>query len=190
MSSMYTKIAVAASLILSGFLFTSPAGATIINIDAFDPESAVTLDLGRGDYVIQTIGRDDGGLYDAWNAWGQVLDCDVSGRNCSNGWLTRYVVESDSLGSFMNGYDPDITKSLYATPEMALANAVTYKFWLPSTESVMFSIHDPFKSDNIGGISLRISQVPEPASFALIALGLFGISLLMRHRKKRGLLAA
>ena len=56
-------------------------------------------------------------------------------------------------------------------------------FTVSASGLVGFSIRDDTTSDNLGGISLEITAIPEPSTAGLLALGL--TSLALAHRKWR-----
>lgn len=59
-------------------------GVQHCGLNEFD---SVFVDLPAGDFDLNPIGPDDGGLYTARNPWGRVpVACDESGANCARGW--------------------------------------------------------------------------------------------------------
>jgi hypothetical protein len=161
------------------FLFAGfQANAAIINLDAVNETlSSQTLMLGAGTYDVTVVGLGYGGDYDAWNAWGKESGCDDAGKNCSKGWINNYKITALSLGTslFTDGIR-------YETPLLALEFAIDTSFTLSATEYVEFYIDDSNYTDNIGGISLDISLVPEPSVIALFGLGLIGVGFARRRQ--------
>ncbi len=172
------------AVVLVGIGSLSLAGAAsagvIVNINAVtnatttdgnndDPSAvAVTLLLAAGTYDVTPVGPAQGGAYTAWNAWGgATVGCNPSGANCSQGWMHWYRVQSDEF-SRMRIQDG----ILYSTPGAALANSLSTQFTLAAAGPVYFFIFDTAPQGNAGGVSLLVSQVPEPAAVALLLAGL------------------
>ena len=148
------------------------AEAFIINLDALTAtnQNPVVLSLAPGAYSVTPVGIADGGAYNAWNAWGYV-------SLPHSGWLNQYVFASDSLGEHL------VTNNVrYATDLQALQNALGSAFYLPVTENVKFYMGDNYYSDNIGGMSLDVKPVPEPATLFLLGSGFIGM---LGLRKKK-----
>jgi hypothetical protein len=161
----------------------SPAdAAVIVNINSVtnavttdgntdDPSAkAVSVPLTAGTWKVSPIGPAEGGLYTAWNPWGgNVFGCDASG-SCINGWVHWYRVQS---AEFDRMRLQDLV--IHPTPQLALANGVGTEFTLSADQSVYFFVFDTGPQDNVGGVSLRLTQVPEPAGLLLLAAGLTGL---------------
>ncbi|MCJ8279060.1 MAG: PEP-CTERM sorting domain-containing protein, partial [Rivularia sp. ALOHA_DT_140] len=121
--------------------------------------------------------------YDAWNAWGRnrVSGCDANGEECSKGWLNGFSISSDDFTKKIPNVSP------YATPLIALQNALNTTFTLTSDSTVNFFFRDTNYRDNFGGVSLKLSSVqavPEPASvLGLLAVGSIAVSGLKRKKQ-------
>ena len=176
-----------------GFFFTidynNTAGAVIINLNSKSNSlsNPVNILLDAGRYILEPIGVNEGGAYNAWNAWlGEVKCNDPNGckRTCPTtffGWMHRYDVVSPNLTFVsVNGVLlPPVVEDLcaqsyflvtnkvvrlrvdngavYPDPESALSHAQTSIFSLDSSGVVGFAIDDTAHYDNKGGISLNLS---------------------------------
>jgi len=156
----------------------------IINLDAKEntTDNTISLDLAAGVYSVDYIGIDDGGMYDAWNAWGEgVTDfCNRNGEGCIKGWINSYRISFDGLTNMFS------SSSVYASASQAMQNAVDTSFTLESDTKVKFFIGDSYYKDNSGGVSLKLSSqsIPEPTTkLGLLALGAATISTLKRKKQ-------
>ena len=167
---------------VSFLLFSVGANASIINVFSNVQPNTQTLSLLAGTYNVNAIGVADGGLYNAWNAWGTTGGCDVNGANCSaGGFLHYYTIEAAELGVVNVGSTSVANR--YATSLLALDNASDYSFTLTSAADVNFSIYDNC-CDNLGGVSLDVVAVPEPVTTGLLGSALFGLIGATRLRKR------
>lgn len=169
------------ALVILGLLAVAPftASAAVIDLTAKTTtiSNPVELNLTAGTYNINPFA----GTFTSWNAWGSTTGCDGAGGNCTKGWLNNYSFSSTELGTiFMS----DTVK--YSTPELALLNALSTTFTLLSDATVKFFINDSNYRDNIGGMSLNVTQVsavPLPAAAFLFAPALIGFMGLRRKAK-------
>jgi hypothetical protein len=171
-------------------LSATPAAALVVDIDAFanatttdgdfdDPSAiAVAISLSAGTWRVEPAGPAAGGAYTAWNAWGGAVGgCEAQGRNCGIGWMHWYRIQSP--GSARMRLEDGI---LYAGAASALANGVGAEFTLPAAQTTYFFIFDTGPDDNVGGVSLRLSQVTAPATLALFGAALAGLAAGQRRR--------
>ncbi|WP_119460294.1 PEP-CTERM sorting domain-containing protein [Rhodospirillaceae bacterium SYSU D60014] len=171
------------------FSFAAAAEATIIDLDHRGPVNHL-LSLEAGTYQITPVGISEGGAFDALNVWGLVEGCDVWGENCLRGWQWRYqlvdelnqIVSSAFFGLFSGSLDA-----------LAAAKAAgPFQFTLSSNQDVRFVYTGRLYHHNRGGISFDLTRVetpaeptdvPEPATLALLGAGLLGIAALRRRRE-------
>lgn len=160
--------------ILCLFSFTASAG--IINLDASSSSVARhTISLSAGIYKVEFIGIADGGKFDAWSAWSSTAGCDSNGLNCGRGFLNTAFFNSAQFARVrIGGYER------YLTSALALSNAEGTTFELNTAGNVQFYISDTHYGDNRGGLSLRVTQVPEPSTLILFAVT---VLMMLRVRK-------
>ena len=125
---------------------------TIVDLNAGVNARAnpVWLYLDSGTYDVQPVGVEEGGLYNAWNAWGSV------NAGQGRGWFNRYGLSSLELGEMTTGFN-----GVYATAREALAHARAITFTLSQPNWVAFFTTETQNLDNNqGGMSLRVSPGP------------------------------
>ena len=127
-------------VVLLCILCVSNAYAVVVNLDSRsnDLGNPVDLLLDPGTYTITPIGTSDGGLYNAWNAWGSTTcvisnGCPRTSPTTVVGWLNVYSFGSANLVNVtVNGASavPAIGNDYfvddfvaYPDPLSALANA-------------------------------------------------------------------
>jgi hypothetical protein len=120
----------------------------IINIEARWMRS-VTDFLPAGDYKVEYIGVAQGGQYNAWNYR----------YNYYPWWSNQYQIDSSEF-SFSTGR----LSENWGSDTLALANAKNTTFVLTKDGNVTFWIYDTLYDDNTGGISLRVTSIPTPAT--------------------------
>lgn len=185
---------------------------TIVDVDARlnGGGNPVTLSLDAGTYKVEPIGTAQGGAFDAWSAWSAnagTLPTPI-GTLGAQGWLNSYIALSTDITAvtFADGTPfpivnpPDTLPTtsffspalggyfasdgmIYASAGDALANAVTSIFTLGAPGDVNFAFLDTL-ADNRGGMSLKVSAVPEPGTLLLIGSGLAGIGIRARRKRK------
>jgi hypothetical protein len=168
----------------------SSAKAMVINLSAspIDPNASpgtaaasggeytynpVNVALSAGTYSVSVVGIAGGGLYDAWTInepAGPGSYTDGFHFNLGQGdvsYLTgvNYNSNAQALAAY-EAMSPDV---------FTLATATTVAFYLNDSAALYFA-------DDSGGVSVGLTQVPEPASLALLAAGLFSLSFIRRRR--------
>lgn len=123
-----------------------------INLDARTNYS-ISQFFQAGDYLVEYIGKSRGGVYNAYNY-----------KNNSIGlWANAFTISSVEFNLAIN------SSLKFASEDLALANASGTTFVLNKDGNVNFSIYDSVYSDNTGGISLRITSLPTPATNILLS---------------------
>ncbi len=188
--------------VAAGALMASSAQAAILNISATST-TPVLYTFDPGTYLIQWIGTADGGAYDGWNP-------SCPSGDCSSGWREVFAATTDtgphpSIDSFSIP-GPTFSSALAALAAFQSApfvidaeaswNGSSYVLtgtqmiaqpWhitIAAPTTVSFFIAEPTKEDNFGGVSLRISAVPEPATWAMMILGMGGVGMALRQRRR------
>jgi len=204
MISKFAGIAAGAAITLA---LASTAHATIVDISATGGPTVVTF--GPGTYQVEWIGVADGGAFDAWNPSCPTGDCTGGWRDVfrastdpgPNPELSvfsvvgpAYATALDALAGFQSA--PQILNttltwngSFYAdTNDELVPQPLFAQFAGPTT--ITFAAGDGTRNDNFGGVSLRFTAVPEPATWAVMLLGFGGIGAMLRTRRRRALAAA
>jgi hypothetical protein len=186
----------------AGAMLAHSAQAAIVNIDA-TASSAVFYTFDPGTYHIEWIGKADGGAYDAWNP-----SCPTG--DCTSGWRDVFTATTDtglhpSLDTYSIPGGPfasalaslaafkaapsiidtqlDWNGAMYVpTPGGTIAQPWIITVAAPTT--VAFFAGDGTKGDNFGGVSLRFTAVPEPAAWTMMILGLGGVGVALRQRRR------
>lgn len=176
------------------------ASSQIINMDALD-SVGVTITFDPGTYNFSMIGVADGGAYDAWNPWGQT-SC-TAASSCDMGWTNAFDVVSvvgvseyipappapyawsTALGSLnaWKGY-PETLVLFNGSPVGTAPNPGVYTFSEAVTLTFRVGDGDGAFGDNLGGVSLRVTSVPEPAAWALMLLGFGAAGTALRRSRK------
>ncbi|MRR51508.1 MAG: PEP-CTERM sorting domain-containing protein [Rhodocyclaceae bacterium] len=152
------------------FAAISPARAEVINISGqqgiWEAWSPLGVTFDAGSYTVTPVTQaTPGALFTAYNFGGGY------------GWGTGYgiALSQDDRKYYGSGS--------YSTAEDAFAHAVGASFSLTKRQTVYFGVLDSYYGDNSGGVSLNITAVPEPETFALMLAGL-GLLGFMARRKR------
>lgn len=188
------SLATASALAAAGMLMAAPAQAIIVNIDAShgftydaggsDPAplpgqhinligSPITLTLGAGDWRITNAAGKPGALFDAW-----------SYNTLTSSWAWAFVAADDATRKVLFYTSAGSGGSAAEVAALDAVKTFRHDFTLTAPTTLLFTLRDYYVDDNDGGISIDVSPVPEPASIALMALGLAGL-LAWRQRQQR-----
>ncbi|MBN1555037.1 MAG: PEP-CTERM sorting domain-containing protein [Phycisphaerae bacterium] len=158
------------------FLMVSVAKAQeigVFNVNAFGTYVYVALDAGTYDFTLTCPDLDGRAEYFSWSPW----------RNDPwDKWSTMYVINANGGGynggawGWGYGYSPESGFYGLSIPERTLTLDIEY------SQTVSMYVGDSVYSDNGGGVSVMITQVPEPATMGLLVLGCIG--LIRRRRRK------
>ncbi len=171
-------------------LAATPSAAVIVDVNALtnsglNDANAVSLVLGAGRYRVTPVV----GTFTAFNRFGNVAQCNSEGAQCRTGFEHSYFVGIDgaAIGYGSNngngGIGPQSTGGYYATALQAfVADAAASSFTLTAPTTVRFYIFDDIVGDNIGGVSLNVAAVPEPASWAMLIAGFGLVGATLRRR--------
>lgn len=180
----FLAVAAAASFMT---LATPAFAADTINLSATNTAAgSSTYTFAAGTYEVSLID----GLYKAWAP--ARIGVDANGANIpGSNWTDYYKYTIDNTTSF---YNP-LNSARFATADAAFAaysatGPLTLTFTVPT--AVTFAIADDLSSfgDNSGGVSLSVSAVPEPATWATMVLGFFGLGFAMRRKTRETAVAA
>ncbi|RQO60618.1 hypothetical protein DBR47_09765 [Paucibacter sp. KBW04] len=154
-------------------------------VSLFNP---VLLDMAAGDYQLKDAWGLAGALYDTWNFE----------QSAPGSWASHFVA-AEVLGGgqykvLVDGVsllDPTCKNHFCAWDTQAQASAAflatpAFSMHLDHAMTVAFVSADYYLPDNLGGISLLVTAVPEPASFGLLLLGLLGLSARRLQSKRPG----
>jgi hypothetical protein len=200
-------IGLAAGAVAALGLASAAQAAITIDISATGGPTVYTFDPGT--YRVEWIGVADGGAYDAWNPTCPTGDC-------TSGWRDVFRASSDpgptpelNVFSIPGGTFASALASLAAfqAAPTIINTTLTWNgsayvvsgtefptqplfatFDAPST--ITFSAGDATRDDNYGGVSLRFTAVPEPATWAMMVLGFGGAGVALRARRRAARQAA
>ena len=178
------------------------ASAAIVDISATSMAGADFTFAGGTNYEIQWIGTADGGAFNAWNGNCPGGVCPASGWNdtftvtlAGDPNLEVFTIQGGpfasplaSLAAFQGAAN---VRHLTLDPANSFAlvdSELTPQPWIASfdqTTTLHLHAGDGSPIDNVGGVSLRITAVPEPASWALMILGFGAVGAALRSRRVR-----
>jgi hypothetical protein len=197
---MSFKLAIAASAAALALAAAGAANATIVNISATSGQPT-QLVLAAGQYTVEWIGIADGGAYDAWNG-----ACPTG--TCTSGWRDAFSVGIVGDPTHLNTYaQPGAPGNSPTAVLTYFKNALTVTeinltqiggvFQQTGSQlvpnpilanpdqqvTVNFFAGDGSTADNFGGVSLRITAVPEPAVWTSLIVGFGLVGAAMRRRR-------
>lgn len=174
-------------------LAAAPAtAAQTVNVNgvanaSLNGSNGVVVSLAAGTYTL-TFTED---AFTAFTRFSGVSGCDAAGGSCVTGWenSVRYTIGGTTYlfgdGAASGGLGPVSGGGYYDTAAKSFANAGKYvgSFTVNAGETATFFLYDDVLGDNSGGVSLSISAVPEPATWAMLILGMGIVGGAMRRRR-------
>ena len=165
------KLSIAAAL-LCGFAVTSQAADTIVNIPgtaavAFGGWDPLTIYFDAGEYITTPII----GQYTAYSFGGVP------------GYGAGYNIAYDQQNVLSFGEGSQGPNLGWPDPATAFAHSAVGSFTLAQGQDVYFGVPDSYWSDNVGGVSLRVTAVPEPETFAMMLAGLGLLGFVARRKQ-------
>ena len=161
---------------------TDGAGANIFSypvtpgtlVDLFNP---VIVSFAAGDYALSSAWGRAGALYDTWN-----FESSAPGSWASH-FVAAEVLPDGRYRALIDGVsllDPSCQNHFCAWDTQAQASAAFLAtppslLHLTADTQVAFVSADYYLPDNLGGISLLVTTVPEPASALLLLAGMAGL---------------
>ena len=105
-------------------------------------DSPFQVDLAAGLYNIETVGINEGGIYDAWNPWGRESSTCFNVEGCSSvdsrGWMNTYEIQSPNI-DVKSIFDELIFTTSYLDLEDVLAHPMkSVKVRIPSNTNSKF----------------------------------------------------
>ncbi|MEE8507512.1 MAG: PEP-CTERM sorting domain-containing protein [Myxococcota bacterium] len=156
----------------------APIRATALTIDidgvVNNPSNPIVEFLQAGTYQTELVDRSGVGGFKAWNIDKDVpaSGCDGNGLCTGFGWLNTFRITSNEFGL------TDVGDTLrWQTEDLAFDNRVVGGFTLAFDGNVNFFVSDNISGDNLGGLSVVVTLVPEPGSASLLAAGLIALAL-------------
>lgn len=178
------------------------ASAAIVDISATSSAGTDFTYAAGVSYTVEFIGTADGGAFNAWNGACPAGICPASGWTdafsvtlAGDPYLEVFNIPSApfasplaSLAAFQGAAD---IVHLTLNPANNFAQVglqfipQPWRLSFAQTTTVHMHAGDGSPLDNVGGVSLRIAAVPEPASWALMILGFGAVGAALRSRRVR-----
>ncbi|MEQ1602325.1 MAG: hypothetical protein HOP04_07670 [Methylophilaceae bacterium] len=145
-------------------------------------QNPVLVDFSAGDYLLSDAWGQPGALYDTWNFQ----------ASAPGSWASHYVVATPGTNGNYNILldavsllDTTCKNHFCAWDTQAQARdaflaTAPFHLHLDHATTLAFASADYYLPDNLGGISISVTAVPEPSLFVLYSLGLLGLGILRR----------
>lgn len=177
----------------TAFAAAPASAAQIVDLDGVANASTngangVAVNLAAGTYNLSFTQ----GAYTAFTRFSNVSGCDGAGANCRTGYenSARYIIDGVTYlfgdGAGTGGIGPVSGGAYYNSAANSFANAGKYvqSFVVGAGQPVTFYLYDDNLRDNSGGVSLQLTAVPEPGTWAMMILGFGIVGGAMRRRQK------
>ena len=197
---MRSRILALAAGVALATVSVGAAHAAIVDISATRGTGTDFTFAAGTTYQIQWIGTADGGAFNAWNGACPAGVCPASGWNdtftvTSSGDpnLEVFTIQSGPFSTALGSLAAFQGAANVAHRTLDPANSfaqVDFELipqpWILSvaqTTTVHLHAGDGSPADNVGGVSLRITAIPEPASWALMIMGFGAVGAALRSRR-------
>lgn len=161
----------------------NPPVGTVVSLTNYDPWGGaypvLSFTLGPGVYSWANAAGLPGALYDVYGYRQSVVNGQWTG---TNGWAWGFIAVDDATKRVL--FESDLQQSSSYSGLKAATQGLNGQFTLQQTTTIDFAVQDYFRADNAGGISLLVSQVPEPGSLSLFCLGLLAVAGVKMSRRR------
>lgn len=195
-------LGLAFGLASAGCLISFPAlASTMYTVDldsTSDIESLKYLSLTAGNYSIELLSQPGDGN-DSWSFW-NVTNCVLSSCpvGTATGWVHSLSILSNEITSLIGAEDLGTSyngqmryqvfdNKVYPTDIAAREAFLPVHFSLGNDEEVGFWLPDSIRTDNRGGLSLKVTEkstVPVPTPALLPGLIGMGVAAFRKHKQE------
>ena len=182
-----------------GAIATSASAAIAVDISGAS-NVGETVSLTKGVYNIAFVDNTANNGFNGFSFWSSTSGCGTP-DTCQQGFTELYEVTDGAAttqyiqrdAGAPNGYNihdtaADALAGYQAGGVYKIVNGVnegiSTLLTISSTSDAHFYIDDSYYPDNRGGVSLSLSAVPEPATWAMMLVGFGGLGLAMRTARR------